>query len=118
MPAQSAACFWLCLAAGLAESSEGVLAQALPGDHAVSLSLARVRARGVLAYKEDPSHRHAHLGACAVGLRTYFRGGAAAAMTRPDLMAKLYLAFASLDVRGLKSTDSMYRKWVHRLSTS
>ena len=34
----SAACFWLCLGAGLAESSEGVLARALPGDHAVSLS--------------------------------------------------------------------------------
>ena len=39
-------------------------------------------------------------------------------MTRPDLMAKLYLAFACLDVRGPKRTDTMYRKWVRRLSTS
>ena len=32
------ACFWLCLAAGLAESSGENLAQALPGDHPVCLS--------------------------------------------------------------------------------
>ena len=54
----SAACFWLCLAAGLAECREGVLAQALPGDHPASLSLAKVRARGVLAYKDEEDHRH------------------------------------------------------------
>ena len=39
-------------------------------------------------------------------------------MTRPDLMARVYPAFATIDARGPARTDSMYRKWVHRLAFS
>ena len=38
-------------------------------------------------------------------------------MTRPDLMARLYPAFAALDMRRAARTEAMYNKWVHRLST-
>ena len=113
----SGACFWLCLAAGLAESSDGVLSQVLPGDHPVCLSLARLRARGVQACAA-PNPRHTDLGVCAEALRTYFCGGETAAMTRPDLMAKIFPAFAGIDVRGPARTDALYRKWVRKLSFS
>ena len=39
-------------------------------------------------------------------------------MTLPDLMAKIFPAFANLDVRGPVRTDALYRKWVGKLSVS
>ena len=33
-------------------------------------------------------------------------------------MARVYPAFATIDARGPARTDSMYRKWVHRLAIS
>ena len=43
----SGACFWLSLAAGLAETSGDVLAQALPGDHPARTLLAELRVCGI-----------------------------------------------------------------------
>ena len=94
----SGACFWLCLAAGLAESKEGVLTQVLPGQHAACLSLARLRSKGVQACLPDP--RHTDLGMCAEALRKYFCDGTVAALRRPDLMATIYLAFAPSRLAG------------------
>ena len=67
----SGACFWLCLAAGLAESKEGALTQVLPGHHAACLSLARLRSKGVRA-RALPSPRRADLGTRAGASRKYF----------------------------------------------
>ena len=67
----SGACFWLCLAAGLAESKEGVLTQVLPGHHAACLSLARLRSKGVRACAL-PSPRRTDLGTRVEALRKYF----------------------------------------------
>ena len=74
------ACFWLCLAAGLAESKEGVLTQVLPGQHAACLSLARLRSKGVQACLPDP--QYTDLGTCAEALRKYFGDGTIAALAR------------------------------------
>ena len=109
------ACFWLCLVAGLAECDEGVLAQALPGDHTACKCLARVRAIGVPeCAAADP--RHSDLGGCAEARRANFCSGATAAMIRPDLMARVYPAFAGLDVHGAARTDKLYRQWVCKLA--
>ena len=111
----SGACFWLCLAAGLAESKEGVLTQVLPGQHAACLSLARLRSKGVQACLPDP--QHTDLGTRAEALRKYFCDGTAAALRRPDLMAKLYPAFASITVGRASRTQATYIKWVQTLAT-
>ena len=109
----SGACFWLCLAAGLAESSGEGLAEALPSDHPVCLSLDRVRAKGVPACAGE-DHRNTELGVCAEALRSYFCKGANAAMTREDLMNRIYPAFAGLDVKGPPRTHDLYMRWVRK----
>ena len=43
----SGACFWLCLAAGLAERGPNVLAQALPGNSPAHRAVGRLGAQGV-----------------------------------------------------------------------
>ena len=65
-----------------------------------------------------PNPRRTDLGVCAEALRKYFCGGADAAMTRPDLMNKMFPAFANLDVRGPARTDALRRKWAGKLSVS
>ena len=81
------------------------------------LSLAGVRANGVLAFT-TLNPQYTELGARTEGQRTYFCSGTAAALTRPDLMARLYPTFAALDVRCPSRDESVYRKWVHKLPSS
>ena len=81
------------------------------------LSLARVRAKGVPACAAV-NPRHTDLGVCAEALRSYFCSGADAAMTRPDLMDRVYPAFAGLDVRGPARTYDLYKRWVRKLAVA
>ena len=54
---------------------------------------------------------------CAEALRTYFCGGAAAAMARPYIMSIFYLSYAALHVRRIARAETMCREWVHKLSS-
>ena len=91
------------------------MTQVLPGQHAARLSLARLRSKGVQACLPDP--RHTDLGTCAEALRKYLCDGTTAALRRPDLMAKMYLAFASITVGRASRTEATYIEWVQQLAT-
>ena len=110
------ACFWLCLAAGLAERGPQALAQALPGDCPARQSVDELRALGVQQCV-DAGVRHSPLGVVAEALRTRFCGGDAAVLLRADMKARIYQAFAGLDVGGRARTEAMYTRWVQRLAT-
>ena len=109
------ACFWLCLAAGLAECGHEFLAQALPGNPSARQSMAELRAEGVQRCV-DMGVRDSPLGLTAEALRTHFCAGDAAVLLRPDMKAKVYPAFAGLDVRGPARTEQLYRRWVQKLA--
>ena len=110
------ACFWLCLAAGLAECAPHVLAQALPGISDARGAVAHLGAQGVRACAGG-DHRRTSLGVVAETLRTRFCGGEAAVLLRDDMKARIYHAFAALDPRGPKRTEQMYLRWVQKLAT-
>ena len=110
------ACFWLCLAAGLAEHGPHAFAQALPGDCPARQAVDELRALGVQRCV-DAGVRHSPLGVVAEALRTRFCGGDAAVLLRADMKARIYQAFASLDVGGRARTEAMYTRWVQRLAT-
>ena len=110
------ACFWLCLAAGLAECGPHVLAQALPGPCAVRQSVGELVAQGVQG-SVDAGVCHAPLGIVAEALRTRFCGTDSAVLLRGDVRARIYMAFAGLAVDGPARTEAMYAGWVQRLAT-
>ena len=110
------ACFWLCLAAGLAECGPGVCSQALPGQSTARLALAELRAEGVQRCVEA-GVRHSPLGRAAEALRVQFCAGDAPGLLRPDMKARMFPAFAGLNVRGPARTDALYTQWVQKLAT-
>ena len=110
----SGACFWLSLAAGLAEISGDVLAQALPGDHPACAFLAEVRVCGIASAMKGVA-RTSPLGLCAEALRSYFCAGPDAVLLKPNIRAKLYPAFAALGNNGPARTEAMYKQWVEKL---
>ena len=110
------ACFWLCLAAGLAECAPHVLAQALPGIADARGAVAHLGAQGVRACAGG-DHRRTSLGVVAETLRTRFCGGEAAVLLRDDMKARIYYAFAALHPRGPARTEQMYLRWVQKLAT-
>ena len=112
----AAACFWLSLAAGLAECDGDVLAQALPGQHPACTSLVELRAKG-LAECMTVGARRSALGLCAEALRTHFCDGPDAVLLRPGMRANIYAAFAGLAVNGPVRTEQLYRQWVQKLAT-
>ena len=81
------------------------------------LLLDKVRAKGVPKCA-DVNPRFGDLGVCAQALRSYFCRGEAAALTRPDLMGRIYPAFAGLDVRGPERTHDPYKRWVQKLAVA
>jgi hypothetical protein len=106
------ACFWLCLAAGLAASSwstDSVSVQALLTEtHAMDLcQLDRAPARSV---------RTSALGKLASTLRTHFCRGHSSVLMRPDMQERIYQAFAGLRADGPLRTLGMYERWVNRLA--
>ena len=78
------ACFWLCLAAGLADCGPEVCSQALPSQHTARLALAELRAVGVQRCVEA-GVRHSALGRAAEALREQFCAGDAPVLLRPDM---------------------------------
>ena len=112
----SGACFWLSLAAGLAEISGDVLAQSLPGDHPACAFLAEVRVCGIASAMEGVA-RTSPLGLCAEALRSYFCAGPDSVLLKPNIRAKLYPAFAALGNNGPARTEAMYKQWVEKLDT-
>ena len=110
------ACFWLCLAAGLAECGPDVCSHALPGQSTARLALAELRAEGVQRCMEA-GVRHSPLGRAAEALRVQFCAGDAPVLLRPDMRARVFPAFAGLNVRGPARTDALYTQWVQKLAT-
>ena len=111
------ACFWLCLAAGLAERGPHAFAQALPGDCPEQPAVHELIALGVQRCV-DAGVRHSPLGVVAEALRIRFCGGEAAVLLRADMKARIYNAFAGLAVGDSARTEAMYTRWVQRLATS
>ena len=83
----------------MAERGPQALAQALPGDCPARQSVDELRALGVQQCV-DAGVRHSPLGVVAEALRTRFCGGDAAVLLRADMKARIYQAFAGLDVGG------------------
>ena len=65
----------------------------------------------------DDGVRFTPLGTVAEALRTRFCGGGAAVLLRADMKARIFQAFAGLDVRGPVRTEAMYTRWVQKLAT-
>ena len=80
----SGACFWLCLAAGLAAINADVLGQAVPAEHTARTLLEQLR-------MEDVDHpvtiatRHSVLGRLAESPRLHFCSGSTAVLKRADV---------------------------------
>ena len=113
----SGACFWLCLAAGLAQCDADVLAQAMPDGHKAQALLAKLRGKAVAVWVAEGVQR-SPLGLCGEALRLHFCEGPKAVLLRSDMKAKIYNAFAGLDVKGGPArTELLYQRWVQRLAT-
>ena len=115
------ACFWLCLAAGLATSSWSpncVDGQALPA--VVGNLLAETRAMDLHLFdKVDGKYiENTPLGTLAAALRQHFCADPAGILRRPDMMGRIYQAFAGLQEDGPDRTIRMYKQWVDRLATN
>ena len=95
----TAACFWLCLAAGLSRSDWQVDAQALPGLSDIADLLNDVRAMPLRALDRGSGQeiRKSSLGLLAARLRFYMCGGPHAVLLRQDMVDKLFPAFAGIE---------------------
>ena len=118
----SNACFWLCLAAGLAASSWSPNCvdngQALPAVFDNLLAETRAMDLQLLDKKAaGRSIKHTALGSLAAALRQHFCANPTPILLRPDMMGKIYQAFAGLREDGPQRTINMYRKWVGKLAT-
>ena len=111
------ACFWLCLAAGLAECEENVLGQALPANDPLQEKLRQLRRPGELAACYAADIKRSTLGLLAEALRKHFCHGEGAVLLRSDMQQTFYPAFACLG-GGDTATKAKYAKWVQRLATS
>ena len=58
------------------------------------------------------------LGALAATLRQHFCGDPAPVLLRPDMMGKIYQAFAGLHEDGPARDIGMYKRWVSRLASN
>ena len=85
--ATSAACFWLCLAAGLAAINADVLGQALPAEHTALTLLEELRMQGVNQPDIQATRRSA-LGKLAESLRLHFCSGSTAVLMRAHVKTK------------------------------
>ena len=103
------ACFWLCLAAGLAECKMDVLGQALPAGHPAHQLVEELRMHNIedRALRATPS---SVLGRLAVSLRQYFCSGPTPVLMRADVKDKIYKAFASLPSGGVQRTEELYER--------
>ncbi len=111
------ACFWLCLAAGLAASSWSpncVDGQALPA--VVNSLLAETRAMDLHILDGADASGKTPLGMLASTMRQHFCAGPSSVLLRPDMMGRIYQAFAGLQEDGPDRTLAMYKRWISRLA--
>ena len=115
------ACFWLCLAARLAASSWSpncVDGQALPAVIGTLLAETRTMDLHLLDKAVNSFIKNTPLGMLAATLRQHLCADPAAILLRPDMMGRIYQAFAGLQEDGPDRTIGMYKRWVSRLSTN
>ena len=112
----SGACFWLCLAAGLAAINADVLGQALPAEHTARTLLEQLRMAGVDQPVTQVTRRSV-LGRLAESLRLHFCSGSTAVLMRADVKNRIYAAFALLESNGVQRTELLYERWVQKLAT-
>jgi hypothetical protein len=108
------ACFWLCLAAGLASSS-WVPDQTLPVAVPTLLDQARALDLRALDQKTGSIIKESALGSLAAALREYFCAGESPVLLRMDMLTRIYEAFACLEASGPQRTMAMYKAWLKRL---
>ena len=111
----SGACFWLSLAAGLAQCNGDVLGQALPAEHEARALLTQLRSQ-TLAHCVAAGVRCSALGLLAQALRQHFCYGPTCVLLRADIKATIYAAFASLAMNGPRRTVQLYEQWVSKLA--
>ena len=114
------ACFWLSLAAGLADCEGDVFGQALPADHAMRDLLGQLRRPEALAdcmKNGVETVRTSPVGKLAKALRHHFCNGDSAVLLRNDVQRKIFQAFACI-AGGTAATESDYTRWVLRLAQS
>ena len=117
----SAACFWLCLAAGLAAINADVLGQALPAEHTARTLLQQLRDEGVdppVASATARATRDSVLGKLAESLRRHFCLGSTAVLMRADVKNRIYQAFALLGRHRARRTEELYAHWVQKLAST
>ena len=113
------ACFWLCLAAGLASAGwqpAVVSGQALPA--VVGPLLAEVRAMDLHALDAltGAAVGDTALGTLAAVLRAHFCGGDSAVLLRLDMKERIYQAFTGVLADGPARTLKRYKTWVKKLA--
>ena len=114
------ACFWLCLAAGLAASSWSpncVDGQALPAVVGNLLAETRAMDLQLLDKAAGSGIKNTALGLLAGTFRQHFCADPAPILLHPDMMGRIYQAFAGLQEDGPERTLGMYKHWVGRLAT-
>jgi hypothetical protein len=115
------ACCWLSLAAGLAASSwspNSVDGQALPAVIGSLLAETRAMDLHLLDNAADSTIKNTPLGNLAATLRQHFCADPAPILLRPDMMGRIYQAFAGLQEDGPDRSLGMYKTWVRRLATN
>ena len=113
----SAACFWLCLAAGLAAINADVLGQALPAEHTARTLLQQLRDEGV-DLPVARATRDSVLGKLAESLRRHFCLGSTAVLMRADVKNRIYQAFALLGRHRARRTEELDAHWVQKLAST
>ena len=111
----SGACFWLSLAAGLAQCNGDVLGQALPAEHEARALLTQLRSQ-TLAHCVAAGVQRSALGLLAQALRQHFCYGPTCVLLRADIKETIYAAFASLAMSGPRRTVQLYEQWVSKLA--
>jgi hypothetical protein len=110
------ACFWLSLAAGLANAAWHIDTQALPGlADSVSL-LQQLRTMDMTTLHLSKDVRLSPLGLFAEKLRSYMCAHDTAVLLRPDMQARLFPAFAAIDPSCESRQVCDYTRWVKRLA--
>jgi hypothetical protein len=118
--ATTGACFWLCLAAGLASldwSPDCVNGQALPAVLATLLAETRAMDLRALDRAEPGLIKDTPLGKLAATLRHHFCAGPSPVLLRLGMMDRIFQAFAGLQEDGPTRTLQMYKRWVEKLAT-
>ena len=116
----TAACFWLCLAAGLAAGGEAIKSQSLTSLLAISSLWDRAVAQCPTALHNlgGAAIQNSCLGELAEGLRAYFCQGPGAVLLQPNVMARLFPSFACLSAIGPPRTLLHYKAWVHKVGVN